>query len=145
MTRKIYSPAELCELFDVAKTTLFRWEQEDWFPRVPRDLKGERQYSHEHIKAISDRHVEKLTSQYDEAARSEDKARMWEIQRRVDMLRAIQGDIISVRHLVEAGHVSPADTRQLVRMAYERYDPTEPEFYSFLEEVLETKAQLEQV
>src|ERR1035438_3897641 len=55
MSKRRYTPAEICEIFAVSKSTLFRWEQEAVIPPVPRDEKHQRLYTSEHVRAISRR------------------------------------------------------------------------------------------
>lgn len=50
---KLYSPGEVCELFDLARTTLFRWEELDEIPRAIRDDKDRRTYRWEHLQSIA--------------------------------------------------------------------------------------------
>lgn len=48
---RTYTPAEVCELFDVARTTLFRWEEQDEIPKALRK-ENERFYTQEHMRSI---------------------------------------------------------------------------------------------
>lgn len=49
-----YSPAEICRRFGLARTTLFRWEEQDEIPKAIRSgKKGERVYKREHFRRIA--------------------------------------------------------------------------------------------
>ena len=56
----VYTPAEICELFDIARTTLFRWEKEGVMPAVARDKKGNRIYTDKHLKSIGQKVTRRL-------------------------------------------------------------------------------------
>jgi hypothetical protein len=51
---RTYSPAEICQRFDLPRTTLFRWEKLDEIPPAVRTgKKGERVYKEEHFRRIA--------------------------------------------------------------------------------------------
>lgn len=50
---KTYTPGEVCDMFDLARTTLFRWEELDEIPRAIRDDKDRRTYRWEHLQSIA--------------------------------------------------------------------------------------------
>jgi DNA-binding transcriptional MerR regulator len=50
--KKTYKTREICELFDISKVTLFRWEKEKKISNVSRDWRGWRVYSEAHVKEI---------------------------------------------------------------------------------------------
>lgn len=50
-----YSPAEICHRFDLPRTTLFRWEEQDEIPKPLRSgKKEERIYKREHFRRIAE-------------------------------------------------------------------------------------------
>lgn len=51
-TRKRYKTIEVCELFDVSRATLFRWEREGLITGPSRDWRNWRLYTPQHIKEI---------------------------------------------------------------------------------------------
>jgi DNA-binding transcriptional MerR regulator len=62
-----YSPAELCDLLNISKSTLLRWEREGILPPVARDLSDNRNmriYSSEAVAAIVGKVTEQLERQY---------------------------------------------------------------------------------
>jgi len=50
--RKQYKTIEVCELFDVSRATLFRWEREGLISGPSRDWRNWRLYTARHIKEI---------------------------------------------------------------------------------------------
>ena len=77
---KKYLPVEIYKMFDISKSTLFRWEKEEGFPPLERGDNGERQYDQSHVRWIGDKKVARLTRQYKFAIKAEDLERMEEIQ-----------------------------------------------------------------
>ncbi len=47
-----YKTIEVCEMFDVSKATLFRWEREGLISGPPRDWRNWRVYTPDNIKEI---------------------------------------------------------------------------------------------
>jgi DNA-binding transcriptional MerR regulator len=50
--RKNYTTKEICDLFDISKATLFRWEREGLISRVGRDWRNWRLYSDRNLREI---------------------------------------------------------------------------------------------
>jgi DNA-binding transcriptional MerR regulator len=53
--KKLYKTNEVCEMFDISRATLFRWEREGLITGPPRDWRNWRLYTTENIEQI--RHV----------------------------------------------------------------------------------------
>jgi len=74
---KSYGPVEICQMFGVTKSTLFRWEREGVlpsgkpFPVPQRDRQGERLYTPEHVRAIAEYRKEQLARQYERVAETD--------------------------------------------------------------------------
>ena len=68
---RTYSTAEICDMFGVSKSTLFRWERDGLLPSVDRDVNGQRQYSQIHLEAISGRLIKRLGKEMVQAATRE--------------------------------------------------------------------------
>ncbi|MDX2030472.1 MAG: MerR family transcriptional regulator [Blastocatellia bacterium] len=65
---RTYTPAEVCELFDVARTTLFRWEEQEEIPKAIR-REGERIYTQEHLQTIQSLMRKRLREEINAASR----------------------------------------------------------------------------
>jgi hypothetical protein len=52
--KKIYKTSEICDLFDISKATLFRWEKEGLISSVGRDWRNWRLYSSRTVEEIRD-------------------------------------------------------------------------------------------
>ncbi len=76
---KKYLPVEIYKMFDISKSTLFRWEKEEGFPPLERGDNGERQYDQNHVRWIGEKKVARLKRQYQFAIKAEDLERMEEI------------------------------------------------------------------
>jgi DNA-binding transcriptional MerR regulator len=50
--KKLYKTKEICDLFDISKATLFRWEKEGRISNVGRDWRNWRLYSDRNLKEI---------------------------------------------------------------------------------------------
>jgi DNA-binding transcriptional MerR regulator len=52
--KRVYKTSEVCEIFDISKATLFRWEKEGLISSVGRDWRNWRLYSSRTIEEIKD-------------------------------------------------------------------------------------------
>jgi DNA-binding transcriptional MerR regulator len=50
--KKIYKTRDICELYDISRSTLFRWENEGLITGVQRDWRGWRLYHSSNLKEI---------------------------------------------------------------------------------------------
>ena len=50
--KKLYKTNEVCEMFDISRATLFRWEREGLITGPPRDWRNWRLYTTENIEQI---------------------------------------------------------------------------------------------
>lgn len=84
-----YSPAEVCQMFKIAKTTLFRWEQEYQINPKRKLSNDEREYSDENIKQIAWVQLGTLTTLFEKAAMAEDQERMRQILEEISRIKAL--------------------------------------------------------
>ncbi len=97
-----YSPSEVCEAFDIAKSTLYRWERDGKIPPAPRKINGEREYKQTHIQEIAKIKLEELSREHQRASRIGDKDRMLQILKAKSQLKALYlDDILGLRELAE--------------------------------------------
>jgi len=132
---RIYSTAEVYEMFGISKSTLFRWEREGVLPPIPRDISGQRRYGQEHLRIISERQKEKLGRRYQQVAEQGDEENSWEILEALALNKFLEGDITGIYELAEHPHISPETIRQLMQIALDRYEPGE-EIYGEIVRVL---------
>ncbi|MDR4479535.1 MAG: MerR family transcriptional regulator [Nitrospira sp.] len=50
--KKLYKTNEVCEMFDISRATLFRWEREGLITGPPRDWRNWRLYTVENVEQI---------------------------------------------------------------------------------------------
>ncbi|MBA5869207.1 MAG: MerR family transcriptional regulator [Nitrospira sp. CR2.1] len=50
--KKLYKTNEVCEMFDISRATLFRWEREGLITGPPRDWRNWRLYTAENVEQI---------------------------------------------------------------------------------------------
>jgi len=91
MEERKYTPAEVCALFGISKSTLFRWEREGRISRPERrGHRGERFYSRQHIAEIG-KYL--FREQYRQLARSEGEPdveqRMQELAEQISRMKFV--------------------------------------------------------
>ncbi|MEW6402139.1 MAG: hypothetical protein AB1649_10085 [Chloroflexota bacterium] len=117
---RTYSPAEICNMFKIAKTTLFRWEAEGRISDVPRKLNDEREYSKKHIKEIADIQIETLKQIYERAAETENESQMEQVHDALTMMKILYlEDLSGLRELAEHNSLSDMVITQLLQKALE--------------------------
>ncbi len=123
-----YSTAEICEMFSISKSTLFRWEREDLLPPIPRDITGQRQYTQAHISAISERQKAQLSKRFQRASEAGDETSLQMIAEAVSLRKFLEGDITGLYELSELETISHDTQKQLMQMGLEQFEPGDPVF-----------------
>lgn len=125
---QVYSTAEICEMFGISKSTLFRWEREDQLPLIPRDISGQRQYNLDHIIAISERQKKQLGKRYADAIKTGNESSLQQISEAVAIRKLLEGDITGLYELAELPEVSSDTLRQIMQIGLEQYEPGDHTF-----------------
>ena len=125
---RVYSTAEICEMFDISKSTLFRWEREGILDPVQRDISNQRQYGQEHITAISEIQKEKLSKRYERAMTRGNANGVLKIAEAVSLRKFLEQDMTGLYELAEMRDVSGDTLKQLMKIALEEYDPDDEIF-----------------
>jgi len=112
-----YTPVEVCEIFDVSKSSLFRWEEDGVIPPVGRDERNQRVYTHEHVEAISRRQTELLRKRYEAASNTEDQRALMEVSEANALRKFIAGNMTGLQEMERFPSLSPRTIRQLLRVA----------------------------
>jgi DNA-binding transcriptional MerR regulator len=134
--QRTYAPAEICEIYGIARSTLFRWEAEGVIPTVARDITNQRRYTHEHIRAINKRQYGQLRQRFERALQSEDRLIQTEIMECLSLRKFMEGDVTGLYELGESPSLTPRTIRQLLRAAIEECEPTDALFSEILEVIL---------
>lgn len=125
---QIYATAEVCEMFGISKSTLFRWEREGLLPAVPRDINGQRQYNLDHISAISGRQKVKLGRQFAHAIKTGNETSLMQISEAVALRKFLEGDVTGLYELAELPEVSNETLLQIMQIGMDQYEPGDPTF-----------------
>jgi hypothetical protein len=121
MNDHTFSPAELCDVLDIAKSTLLRWEKDGQIPSAIRDASGERRYGSDHIHAIAGKVI---GSRYANAARSNDTAAMGQLDESLNLCKFLQGSEIGLDYLGEKPRLSDRTVKGLLSRALD-FKPSE--------------------
>ena len=132
--KKTYSSSEICDLFGISKTTLFRWEEDEKIPSVPRDLSDYRTYTKEHIQAISKLQKEQnLVPQYDKAIQKQRKQQLEMLSAQISLRKFLQDDITGLYELAEYPDLPNGIIHRLLQMALDICDPDDEDFCEIIE------------
>jgi hypothetical protein len=121
MSDHTLSPAELCEVLDIAKSTLLRWEREGKIPPAIRDVSGERRYGPAHIKAITEK---VFSPRYANAAGSDDASTIGQLDEALNLCKFLQGSEIGLDYLGEKPGLSDRTLKGLLSRALD-FKPSE--------------------
>ena len=124
---KKYLPVDIYTMFDISKSTLFRWEKEEGFPPIERGDNGERQYNQEHIHWIGEKKVTRLKRQYTFAIKAEDLERMEDIQTLLTKYKVLYLEDPTGLDELQFHNYSEETLKELLEKATE-YDSSEPAF-----------------
>lgn len=123
-----YTTAEICEMFGISKSTLFRWEKEEQLPHIPRDINGQREYDLDHIHAISERQKKQLSRRYAHAIKVGSETSLLRISEAVAIRKFLEGDITGLYELAELPDVSTDTLRQIMQIGLDRFEPGDRTF-----------------
>jgi DNA-binding transcriptional MerR regulator len=151
-----YSPAEVCELFDISKSTLLRWEREGTLPAPSRNAADQREprvYSQRDVQIIARKQEDELGAKYQAASRRLDEykrdgrehnlERLQELMQLRSLRKFLAGNDLGLAELSEYPHLQPRALRVLLRLALEHSSPEEPVFAHILRVVAEQSAKLQ--
>jgi hypothetical protein len=114
MSDHALSPAELCDVLDIAKSTLLRWEKEGQIPPAIRDVSGERRYGPAHIQAIAEK---VFRPRYVHAAGADDTDAMGQLDEALNLCKFLQGSEIGLDYLGESPRLSDRTLKGLLSRA----------------------------
>lgn len=121
MSKKIiYSPAEICRMFGISKTTLFRWEEEGKISAVVRKVNKVREYTKVHVREIAGMQVKSLTELYERAVETENEAQMKQIHDELTRIKVFYlEDVTGLFELAQQNNLSEDMIRGLLNKALE--------------------------
>ena len=137
MPNKAYTTAEVCEMFNISKSTLFRWERDGVLPSIPRDISGQRRYTQEHLHLISKRQNEKLGRRFEQIAEQGDEDSYWAISETLALNKFLEGDSTGLLELAEHPKISADIQLQLLKIAIDQHQPGDPIFNEIIKIIYE--------
>ena len=142
-----YTPSEVCDMLNISKSTLFRWEREGALPPPARDqsdLRHGRVYTSEHIQAIGQKQKEQLGKQYEQASkdRSWDRRSLQELLETNSLRKFLEGNEVGLRELREHDQLLPKTIRSLLQVAIEQCEPEDDIFCDIIQVVYEQSRKL---
>ena len=130
------SSSDICKLFGMSKSTLFRWEEQDSFPPIERTASDARQYSLEIVHWLANDLRERHGKQYSQAIKRVDQARLGELHREMQRLKFIAGDSTSLYEMIAADEITPQIIHDRLGILLLLYEPGD----SFFSEALHVLA-----
>ena len=140
---KSYTPAQICARFDIAKSTLYRWEDEELIPAPKRNLRGEREYTEQDIEAIGRfiqmrRHRQRYAHALTEDSHSA-RDELEKLGEQNALFKFVNlHDLTGLAELREYTPLQPETIRQLLKTAHDEYDPEDWQFWGILEVICAT-------
>jgi DNA-binding transcriptional MerR regulator len=142
MKQNTYSTAEICEMFGISKSTLFRWEREGLLPHINRDLSGQRLYTQDHLIAISERQKKQLGKRFASAIAAGDQNGLLQISEALALRKFLEGDITGLYELAELPTISEETIKQLMQIGLEQHTPRDQTFCEIIRVLWEHSREL---
>ncbi len=134
---RVYSTHEICQMFQISKSTLFRWEREQVLPAVGRDLSNQRQYTQVHVRAIRARRMKQLGQRLEQTDRLKDDAALQAIWETITLHKFLGGNRLGLDELAGYACLSPPTITQLLQVALDQYEVGSETFCRILQVALE--------
>lgn len=133
-----YTPAEICKMFDISKSTLFRWEREGEISPPDRDLRQRRYYTQKHRAEIAEllmrRDYERMMRAEKEPGAEE---RMKALSEQISLRKFVHlQDRTGLYQLAEHETLSSDTIHQLLQEA-QRYEPSSDVFREIIRVIYE--------
>ncbi len=133
MKKDGFSTNDVCEFFNISKSTLFRWEKEARIGPIKRSA-GERVYLNADLSKIIQL---KLAALYEKAARLDNAEEIHEIDYKKSLYKIFCGNKIGLDELREYNYKKkefpPDDIKLLLKFTIDRYNPNEPYFVQVID------------
>jgi len=138
-----YSTVEICQMFDISKSTIFRWEKQRILPKVDRDETGQRIYTRKHFEAISQQLMQRLAQEFNRAASDEDTRNMAKLHEAMALQKFLSGDMLGLSELAEQKSLSGETISRLLHFLVEqRYEPGDERFCRIAQVIYEQSCKL---
>lgn len=129
MEKKLtYSPAEVCDLFDISKSTLLRWERENIISPAKRDSADQRQYAEENLREIGQQLKRQIVTQFKRTNLSNNNEELNKAYENLYIWKFILNEPTALDELENYPILSSQAIRKLHRIGLERYEPSSPMF-----------------
>lgn len=124
-----YSPHQICEIFEISKSTLLRWEREGIIPFARRDPRtDQRLYTEEDFHIIGEQINKQIRQKFDRVVKSGDSEELLRTYEDLYVSRFIQGEPLAMSELENVNRLSASSIMKLWRFGLARYEPTSPMF-----------------
>lgn len=124
-----YSPAEICEMFSISKSTLLRWERAGIISSVKRHPNNDqRLYSQEDIGRIVQQLTRQLNRQFSRTVETDDHEQSEKAYETLYLWKFLQGEPHSVEALENFPRLSADVIRKLCRVGLDRHEPSSMTF-----------------
>jgi len=134
-----WTPAEVCEMFGISKSTLLRWEKEGKISPPTRDDDQNRLYTAEHLAEISKSKVQKSYRKLAERP-SVSKEKSFALEEKWSLERFLfTQDRTGLYELFEHKELSPSTIHRLLQEA-QRYQPSDELFREIIKLIYEKTA-----
>jgi DNA-binding transcriptional MerR regulator len=124
-----FSPAEVCELFGISKSTLLRWERDGLMSSVRRNPNNDQRiYTQEDIRRIVQQLTRQLHMQFVRTVQTDNDEQIERAYETLYFWKFLQGEPHSLEALDNFPRLSADVIRKLCRIGLERNEPSSPTF-----------------
>lgn len=124
----LLSPAQVCELFGISKSTLLRWEKAGFIPSAKRDDLNQRLYTQEDVREIAQQTKHQITNQFERIGSTKSEEDAEKAFENLYVLKFIRDEPDVLTELNYFPKLSADSIRKLCRIGLERYEPWSKEF-----------------
>lgn len=132
-----YTTAEVCLMFNISKSTLFRWEDKQIVIPDRDPLNNQRIFTEKNIREISQHIQQKLGEELTRAAEEENQDKYRELEEALSLQKVIEGDKAGLVEMKSIPSISVSTIRQLLRIAERRFEAGDERFCAILHVIIQ--------
>ena len=131
------STIEVCEMFDISKTTLFRWEREGKLGHIRRDERDRRVFTRQNLEKVCYQKIRKRYEKIEDRNQDLNRQEFLELEHLKSVDKFLTGDLTGLEELkhydYNEARLHPSHIKRLLKFALREFHPYNEIFYDVID------------